>query len=319
MDRLHTLPQLRRLHVLGQHNQELVTAYLKHLQVRQYAPATLQTTIDALNSFCRRVPLPRQPRLSQTLASTTADDIEAWLQAAHDAGLAPSTLQTILKCLYRFFAFLQDHGRIPQQPIQWRRHQVVVPQTLPKPLPEDDLLRFFRVIDRLRDRTMFLLMLRCGLRVGEVSTFTWPAINVGAGSIRIDHGKGQVDRVVYYSADVEDALRHWRRWHPPEVTYLFPSALKPGRPLGVRAIQQLMARHLKAAGVTQPYSPHSLRHTFATQLLNAGAPLEVVKELMGHRSISMTLRYTQLYEATKRQQYDQAMAQIETRQAIRVR
>jgi integrase/recombinase XerD len=76
-----------------------------------------------------------------------------------------------------------------------------------------------------------------------------------------------------------------------------------------------MARYLHAAGITRPCSPHSLRHTFATQLLNAGAPLEVVKELMGHRSISMTLRYTQLYETTTRQQYDQAMERIEKRQA----
>ncbi|MBI3328010.1 MAG: tyrosine-type recombinase/integrase [Nitrospinae bacterium] len=273
MDRLHPLPQLRRLHVFGQHNQELVTAYLKHLQTRQYAPTTLQTTIDALNSFCRRVPLSRQPRLSQTLASTTAEDIEAWLQAAHHAGLAPSTIHTILKCLHRFFAFLQDHGRIAQQPIQWRRHQVLVPQTLPRPMPADDLLRFFRVIDRLRDRTMFLLMLRCGLRVGEVSTLTWPAINVGAGSIRIDNGKGQVDRVVYDAADVAEALRHWRRWQPLEVTSLFPSALKPGLPLGVRAIQQLMARYLKAAGVTQPYSPHSLRQSLCHPTAQRRCPL----------------------------------------------
>jgi integrase/recombinase XerD len=319
MARLHNLPPLKRLQLLGQHNQELVTAYLKHLQARQYAPTTLQTTIDALNSFCRLVPVPRHPQLHQDLASTTADDVEAWLHAAHQAGRAPSTINTILKCLHRFFAFLQDHGWITQQPINWRRHQVQVPHTLPKPMSEDDLLRLFRVIDRLRDRTMFLLMLRCGLRVGEVSTLTWPAINVGAESIRINNGKGQVDRVVYYSADVAQALRHWRRWQPPAATYLFPSSLPHGLPLGVRAIQHCMARYLKAAGISNPYSPHSLRHTFATQLLNAGAPLEVVKELMGHRSISMTLRYTQLYETTKRQQYDQAMERIEKRQAILAR
>jgi integrase/recombinase XerD len=319
MDRLHHLPQLRRLHFWGQHNQELVTAYLKHLQARQYAPTTLQTTIDALNSFCRLVPAPRQPQLYQDLASTTADDVEVWLHAAHQAGRAPSTINTILKCLHRFFAFLQDHGWITQQPINWRRHQVLVPHTLPKPMPEDDLLRLFRVIDRLRDRTMFLLMLRCGLRVGEVSALTWPAINFGAESLRINNGKGQVDRMVYYSADVAQALRHWRRWQPLEATYLFPSSLQHGLPLGVRAIQHCMARYLKAAGISKPYSPHSLRHTFATQLLNAGAPLEVVKERMGHRSISMTLRYTQLYETTKRQQYDQAMERIEKRQAILAR
>ena len=80
-----------------------------------------------------------------------------------------------------------------------------------------------------------------------------------------------------------------------------------------------MARYLTAAGITPLYSPHSLRQTFATQLLNAGAPLEVVKELMGHRSISMTLRDTPLYETTTRQQYDQAMARIEQRQATLAR
>jgi integrase/recombinase XerD len=80
-----------------------------------------------------------------------------------------------------------------------------------------------------------------------------------------------------------------------------------------------MARYLNAAGITRPYAPHSRRHTFATPRLHAGAPLEVVKELMGHRSSSMTRRDTPLDETTKRQQYDQAMERIEQRQAILAR
>ena len=81
-------------------------------------------------------------------------------------------------------------------------------------------------------------------------------------------------------------------------------------------MQRGMARYLRSAGITRRYSPHTLRHTFATQLLNAGASLEVVKELMGHRSITLTLRYAQVYETTKRTQYVQAMAQIEPQQAL---
>ena len=77
-----------------------------------------------------------------------------------------------------------------------------------------------------------------------------------------------------------------------------------------------MLRYLPLAGITKRYGPHALRHTFATQLLNAGASLEVVKELMGHRSLQMTLRYTQLYDRTKRAQYDHAMAQVEQQQGL---
>ena len=94
---------------------------------------------------------------------------------------------------------------------------------------------------------------------------------------------------------------------------------KGGLPLTVRQIQHRMTHYLKLAGITKAYSPHSLRHTFATQLLNAGASLEVVKELMGHRSIQATLRYTQLYDRTKRAQYDQAMAHVEQRQGLQRR
>ena len=188
--------------------------YLTTLKARHYAPKTIQATIGTLKAFCVRLPPAHQPRICWDITQTTADDIDTWLDAAHHQGLAPSTINNILNVMHRFFAFLHERGLVTQQPIHWRRHQVIVPHSLPKPMHEEDLIQFFQVIDRFRDRTMFLLMLRCGLRVGEVSALTWSAINVEARSIRIDNGKGQVDRVVYFLPDVDHALRQWRRTQP---------------------------------------------------------------------------------------------------------
>jgi integrase len=188
-------------------------------------------------------------------------------------------------------------------------------------MAESEVVVFFRGIDALQDRTMFLLMLRCGLRVSEVSNVRWPAIDLEQGTLRVNNSKGQVDRVVYLSPDVATALQQWHGLQAATADYVFPSRMtrKGGLPLGARQIRNRMTRYLKLAAIAKRYSPHSLRHTFATQLLNAGASLEVVKELMGHRSLQMTLRYTQLYDRTKRAQYDQAMAQVEKHQGFQRR
>jgi len=219
------------------------------------------------------VPAHQQPRLYQDLAHTTADDIDVWLQAAHRKGLAPSTINHLLSVLHRFFTFLQAQGRSLQRPTHWRRHQVLAPQALPRPMAEEDLIQFFLVIDSRRDRMVFLLMLRCGLRVGEVRALTWPAMHAKAGSIRIDNSQGQVARVVYSSPDVEQALRQWRCWQPSEATSVVASPLTHGLPLGVRAIQHLMAKYLKRAQITTPYSPHSLRQSLCDPTAECGSAL----------------------------------------------
>ena len=180
-------------------------------------------------------------------------------------------------------------------------------------MPEADLVRFFKVVDLVRDRLLFLLMLRCGLRVSEACALTWEEVDSPALNLRLEGGKGAVDRVAYLAPDVERALWLWRAHHTGS-PYLFPSRKVAGAHLGRRNVFLLMQKYLRQAGVTGSYSPHCLRHTFATQLLNAGVALEVLKELMGHRCIQMTLRYAELYETTKRRQYGEAMERI-TRQA----
>ena len=228
---------------------------------------------------------------------------------------------TCRRGLQGFFVFLCDRGVLAQSPIQLPRHQILVPTRLPRPMAEAEVVAFFRVIDALQDRTMFLLMLRCGLRVSEVSSLRWMALDMSQGTLRVNNSQGQVDRVVYLSPDVTTALRQWHELQTAAADDVFPSRMKRkrGLPLGARQIRNRMLRSLQRAGITQRYGPHSLRHTFATQLLNAGASLEVVKELMGHRSLQMTLRYTQLYDRTKRAQYDHAMAQVEQRQGLQRR
>ena len=314
-------PPLRRFHFFSPHNQALVAAYLTHLRTRHYTSSTQDNVLRALTCFAVLLPAARHATLYQDLTQTTPTDMDAWITAAFQQALAPATIVTYRRGMQGFFTFLRDQGALAQSPIRFPRHQILVPTRLPRPMAEAEVVAFFRVIDALEDRTLFLLMLRCGLRVSEVSGVRWSAIDLGQGTLRVDNSKGQVDRVVYLAPDVATTLRQWQRRQAAAGSYVFPSPMvrQGGLPLSVRQIRNRMTRYLTLAGILTAYSPHSLRHTFATQLLNAGASLEVVKELMGHRSLQMTLRYTQLYDRTKRAQYDQAMRQVAKRQGLHER
>jgi integrase/recombinase XerD len=295
-------------------NQHLILRYLAGLAARQYADTTLSAVVTTLNALIRHLPGRRNVVLTDDITQTTAQDISVFITAAQSSGLMPSTINTKLSILTSFFESLREEGQMTQQPVLRRCHRLLTPTGLPKPMPDTDLTAFFKAIDAVRDRLIFLCMLRCGLRVSEVCALSWDAIDLSAGTIRINRGKGQVDRIVYLSPDVEQALRVWRDHHTPG-RYLFPSRTRTKEHLSRYQINVLMDQYLAAAGLTRHYSPHCLRHTFATQLLNAGVPLEVLKELMGHHSVQITLRYTQLYDATKRHQYEQAMTKITQRQA----
>ena len=306
-----------RLTFLSAAAQDQVQRYLQVLIARQYAHGTIEAVSAVFKRLFRHLPPPRQALLAADLAKVSAQDITDFVRLAQGAGLAPSTINLSLSVLTEFFDFLREEGLMKVQPISKRRHRLLAPTTLPKPMPEADLVTFFKAIDSTRDRLLFLLMLRCGLRVSEACALTWDAFDLASETIRIDNGKGQVDRIVYLSSDVSRGLKAWRARRPTS-PFLFPSRKVEGMPIGRRNVFQMMKKYLRAAGITHSYSPHCLRHTFATHLLNAGVTLEVLKELMGHRSIQNTIKYTQLYEATKRGQYNAAMERVERQPLSRV-
>src|ERR1044071_3183248 len=313
MDCLLPARLIQRLAFFTETRKHQLTLYLRLLQARNYAQATLDAIVIAVRSLILTLPDHRKTALADNLAHTTSADIDGLIAAARSRGLAAATINGHLSMLKELFDFLREDGQMLTQPVIRRRHRLPTPTTLPKPIAEADLIAFFKAIDSVRDRLIFLLMLRCGLRVSEACSLTWNDIDLEAASIRINNGKGQVDRVVYIASDVEQALKLWQA-RSSTSPYLFPSRRRRAAPLGRGDIHWQMKKYLRLAGIQTNYSPHCLRHTFATQLLNAGVSLEVLKELMGHRSIQMTLRYTLLYETTKRLQYDQAMARIENRQ-----
>ena len=241
-------------------NQQRLLPYLTQLAAQRYAPATLRAIPYTLTRFLRALPPDRAAVVAADLTQTTSQDITAFITAGQRAGLAPSTLNTKLSILATMFAHFCDDGLMAQQPVRRRQHHLMVPQGLPKALPDADLVAFFQVIDSLRDRLLFLLMLRCGLRVSEACALTWEAVDLQVGTIRINHGKGQVDRLVYCSADVAQAFRRWQRHHPPG-RYVFPSPQRRRAHLFRSLINRLMDQYLAAAGLTTHYSPHCLRHT----------------------------------------------------------
>jgi len=288
---------------------EQVIAYLRMIEARAYVPDTLRAAATTLKLFVSQLPSERRALLADDLALAAPRDIDSFIEAERSRGIAPVTINVRVSQLREFFHFLIEDGEMSRHPVLRRRHHVAAPETLPRPMPDSDLVRLFRAVDSVRDRLILLFMLRCGLRVSEACALEWEDVDLPALTVRINSGKGSVDRVAYLAPDVEQSLRLWQTTRGGSL-YLFPSRKVAGAHIGRRNVYVMMQKYLREAGLTGRYSPHCLRHTFATQLLNAGVTLEVLKELMGHRSIRMTLRYTQLYDETKRRQYDQAMERI---------
>src|SRR4029450_8537840 len=143
---LQEFPQLQRLAMFNGTNQGLIADYLAYLRGPSYAPPVLEATIRALKSSAVLMPEARQALLYQDLTQTTPTDIDAWIEASVHGKLAPGTISTRLRVMQGFFGCLRDQGTMAQSPIRHPRHHILVPQDLPRPMGEDEVVAFFRVI-----------------------------------------------------------------------------------------------------------------------------------------------------------------------------
>jgi site-specific recombinase XerD len=243
----------------------------------------------------------------------TMQDIDAFVDQQRQAKLAAATIKRRVAGLKVFFDFLaEESGDLSwPNPVRFRRHAGKQPKQLPRDLNNEQVEQLWAAITEPRDRAWFALMLRAGLRVGEVVTLkesdllTAPSGDEPA-RLRV-LGKGQKERVALLTPDAYAVLQEWIQQRPPsEHDTIFLNGR--GQPLTTNGVEWLLRRYGQALDIE--VTPHQLRHTFARQLTEGGMPLTSLSKLLGHAQVSTTQIYTAGADPELAQAYQTAMTRL---------
>jgi site-specific recombinase XerD len=279
-----------------------VQQFCDHLRVRNYSSHTIDNYALDLRLFFDQADKP--------LPQIGWRDVDSFVQQQSQRGLAAATINRRLNAIKRFFDFLVlEQETLAINPVK-PSHFLRGSRCLPKKLTHGQVKRLFAKIESSMDRALFLLMLRCGLRVSEVAKLTLSDIDWEQNAVLVRQGKGRKDRRVYLSPDAVASLKDCLKRRPAAVAEdaLFWNQKNSRRPLSVKAIQKKMERYARAAGVVA--SCHSLRHTFASNLLEEGAEVISIKEFLGHASIGSSQRYARLSSQKVKHSYLQAIKKV---------
>ncbi len=245
----------------------------------------------------------------------TLRDVDAFIEHSQQQGHRIATVNRRLAALRSFYHFLEiENDNAKPNPVRPKRHFIRQGRRLPRDAQDAEIEKLFAVITDARDRAMFLLMLRCGLRVGEVRDLSLNDLYLqpNAGSLpRLWlHGKGGTQRVVYLSSQPLAALKAWLAIRPTvEVQAVFLTRF--GTRFTVTGIQLRLAEYCREAGVW--ITCHQFRHTFGRHLTEARVPVTSIQRLLGHVRLRTTEVYLHISDSQVQADYDAAMQQITQR------
>jgi integrase/recombinase XerD len=281
--------------------------YLRDQYRRNCRPNTLRLSATSLIQF-----LSFLHRLGKRhLEQLQRQDIEAFVEHEQDRGLKPNSVRTRLCAVYAFVRFLIEK-KIVGYELMERKIRLKLADRLPRAIDPQDLSRLLSVIDNIRDRALILLLLRTGMRIGELLNTKVDDVDIRQQKILIYlSDKTAVGRVVYYSEDAQQALLAWFKIRDSSKERLFYGHGKKNQCLCYGAARMMFIKYLNKADLQYSgYSLHCLRHTFATDLLNARMPLECLRVLLGHTNLEVTRRYARLSDKTREDEYFRAMQSI---------
>jgi len=279
---------------------DAIGRYRRFLKRRNCSAHTVKNYINILGHFssCLQIPI----------EEATIKETDAYMDHLLRHRKKPKTINCHFSCIHAFYEYLIEDDRMPIiNPVR-KHYRLRLPNPLPKHLRNEQVTTLFKEINDTRDRAMFMLMLRCGLRVEEVARLTLDAIDYRSRQLYVFNGKGSKDRVVYLSEDALSVLQSYtqkRKWAKEKRVFLVQKGPLKGKPISVRGIQKRIEYYSRKTG-TQ-VSCHHLRHTMATQLLNADAALVTIQDLLGHSKITTTQCYCKVSNLKVQRDYYKAI------------
>ena len=281
----------------------VIINFRRHLKRRNFSPHTVKYYLNIIKQYVIWLDVP--------LEQATFEKIDDYIDHLHRKRLHPASINLYLVIIRVFYDYLRYDERVAlTNPVKQNR-RLRVPKPLPRSLRDQEVESLFGVIKGKRDIAMFKLMLRCGLRVEEVSSLSLGDIDLKRRRIIVQQGKGGKGRVVYISDDAHDALVTYlkvRSHYRVKKVFLVEKGNYKGQPISIRGIQKRIEYYAKKSGLE--VSCHRLRHTMATQLLNAEAEVETIQDLLGHNWITTTQRYCRVSNLKVQRDYFKAMRNV---------
>jgi site-specific recombinase XerD len=271
----------------------LLNRFLEHLaQIQKFSPATVRAYGSDIAQFLEHFGGQELPQ--------SKPEVRDWLAALHGLGRRKSTVARKVYAVRSFYRWLEERGRITRNP--WETiHTPKAERRIPRILTEEEMLSFLDALPRgdfadLRDRALIEFLYATGLRVSELSGLQAADLHLDERLVRV-LGKGGKERIVPFHQDAVGVMRDYlqvaaSRFGGRSATVFLNAR---GGPLTARSVERIVARvyHRLVAGHRHVH-PHLFRHSFATHLLQHGAGLRVIQELLGHSSLATTQKYTTL-------------------------
>jgi site-specific recombinase XerD len=256
------------------------------MMVRNLSPATQRSYISAVSKFSRF--------FGRSPDKLTLEDVRTFQVHLVAKGMSWPGLNQVVCALRFFYGVTLRRDEIPER-IPYARQ----PRKLPEVLSADEVVQFLEAVPSLRTRVALTTAYAAGLRASEAVSLKVANIDSARMVIRVQQGKGGKDRYVMLSAQLHRILRvYWKLAHPKD--WLFPGR-DPANPIDVQVLHAACRSACAASGLTKRVTVHTLRHSFATHLLESGTDIRIIQVLLGHSNLSSTARYTQVSSGLIRQ------------------
>ncbi|MCI1244660.1 MAG: tyrosine recombinase [Bacilli bacterium] len=285
--------------------------FLEHLRIdRQYSGRTIDSYRRDIDKFCDYL-----MRNEILLDRVSKDDIRDWLGEELDAGIGKRSCQRRMSALRGFFDYAKERGYVMENPFRFVGSPKK-PVRYPKALTIEQVNAFFSANAkrtdelRLRDQAILELLYASGMRASELCALTKSQIDYGNRMIRV-YGKGKKERLVPFGVTAEKAMKEYYKESrglllsrhkgggDPDAFFL----TNRGNEMSDRDLEYILLAIQSKTGIYLGLHPHELRHTFATHLLEGGADLRLIQELLGHESLNTTQIYTHVSQKAMRKQY----------------